>query len=98
MEKMKKQREKETAIVKVRFTPYCGLSFSVCCVCYLKRSVYAQRAMSELQNLRAQIAKKDKEIKASAAKQKKMMGMVAALKKQHATELEKVKLKVGDGA
>lgn len=54
--------------------------------------------MGELQNLRAQITKKDKEIKASAAKQKKMMSMVAAMKKQHTAELEKLKLKVGDGA
>ena len=51
--------------------------------------------MGELQNLRAQIAKKDKEIKASAAKQKKIMAMVGAMKKQHATELEKLKLKAG---
>lgn len=55
----------------------------------------AQRAMGELQNLRAQITKKDKEIKASAAKQKKIMAMVGAMKKQHATELEKLKLKAG---
>ena len=54
--------------------------------------------MGELQNLRGHVAKKDKEIQASAAKQKKMMAMVAAMKQQHATELEKLKLKAGDGA
>ena len=59
---------------------------------------FEQRAMGELQNLRGQVAKKDKEIQASAAKQKKMMAMVAAMKQQHATELEKLKLKAGDGA
>lgn len=53
--------------------------------------------MGELQNLRGQITKKDKEIKASALKMKKMMDMVATMKKQHATELEKLKLKAGDG-
>ena len=40
-----------------------------------------------------QITAKDKQIKQSAEKMKKLMAMVAQLKKQHQAEIEKLKLK-----
>ena len=40
-----------------------------------------------------QITAKDKQIKQSGEKMKKLMAMVAQLKKQHQAEIEKLKLK-----
>ena len=53
-----------------------------------------KRAMGELQNLRGQIAAKDKQIKADALKTKKMMQMLKDMKVKHTEELEALKLKL----
>ena len=105
MEKMKKQRQKETAIVKramaelkslreqVRTTTT-PLADGFCCH-YSSRlrglCVVHRRGISRCGCV--QITAKDKQIKQSAEKMKKLMAMVAQLKKQHQAEIEKLKLK-----
>lgn len=53
-----------------------------------------KRAMGELQNLRGQIAEKDKQIKSDAQKTKKMMQMFKDMKAKHIEEMEALKLKL----
>ena len=104
MEKMKKQRQKETAIVKramaelkslreqVRTTT-APLADSFCCHSSRLRGlcVVHRRGISRCGCV--QITAKDKQIKQSGEKMKKLMAMVAQLKKQHQAEIEKLKLK-----
>ena len=101
---MKKQRQKETAIVKramaelkslreqVRTTT-APLADGFCCHSSRLRGlcVVHRRGISRCGCV--QITAKDKQIKQSGEKMKKLMAMVAQLKKQHQAEIEKLKLK-----
>ena len=104
MEKMKKQRQKETAIVKRAMAELKSLREQVrttttpfadgfCChsSCVRGLCVVHRRGMSRCGCV--QITAKDKQIKQSGEKMKKLMAMVAQLKKQHQAEIEKLKLK-----
>ena len=104
MEKMKKQRQKETAIVKramaelkslreqVRTTT-APLADCFCCHSSRLRGLCVVHRWGISRCGCVQITAKDKQIKQSGEKMKKLMAMVAQLKKQHQAEIEKLKLK-----